>query len=46
MLGMLGHWFPRLWLHWVAQEKAFKELSSGFIVIEVCCMAASRTDDI
>jgi cation-transporting ATPase 13A2 len=35
MLGLLGHWFPRLWLHWVAREKAFKELSRGYIVIEV-----------
>ena len=36
-LGLLGHWFPRLWLRWVAREKAFKELFSGFIVIEVRC---------
>lgn len=35
MLGLVGHWFPRLWLRWVAKEKAFKELSNGFIVIEV-----------
>lgn len=35
VLGLLGHWFPRVWLHWVTREKAFKELSSGFIVIEV-----------
>jgi cation-transporting ATPase 13A3/4/5 len=42
LLGLLGHWFPRLWLHWVAREKAFKELSSGFIIIEVCCMTASK----
>ncbi|KAI9509489.1 P-type ATPase [Russula earlei] len=34
MLGLLGHWFPKLWLHWVAREKAFKELSNGFIIIE------------
>ena len=32
---LIGHWFPRLWLHWVAREKAFKELSRGYIVIEV-----------
>jgi cation-transporting ATPase 13A3/4/5 len=35
ILGLLGHWFPRLWLHWVTKERAFKELSDGFIVIEV-----------
>ena len=36
-LSLLGHWFPRLWLRWVAREKAFKELFNGFIVIEVRC---------
>jgi cation-transporting ATPase 13A2 len=46
ILGLLGHWFPRLWLHWVTKEKAFKELSSGFIVIEVRCMAVSKADNI
>lgn len=35
ILGLLGHWFPRLWLRWVAQEKAFKHMSHGFMVIEV-----------
>ncbi|KAH9036902.1 P-type ATPase [Lactarius hengduanensis] len=33
-LSLLGHWFPRLWLRWVTREKAFKDLFSGFIVIE------------
>ncbi|KAI9461293.1 P-type ATPase [Lactarius psammicola] len=33
-LALLGHWFPKLWLRWVAREKAFKELFNGFIVIE------------
>ncbi|KAH9083670.1 P-type ATPase [Lactarius deliciosus] len=33
-LSLLGHWFPRLWLRWVTREKAFKDLLSGFIVIE------------
>ena len=46
-LGLLGHWFPRLWLRWVAREKAFKELFSGFIVIEVrpnaSCIGAIRS---
>ena len=41
-LGLLGHWFPRLWLHYVAREKAFKELSDGFIVIEVRYIFTSR----
>jgi cation-transporting ATPase 13A2 len=34
-LGLLGHWFPRLWLRWVAHEKAFKDTKHGFVVIEV-----------
>ncbi|KAI0063606.1 P-type ATPase [Artomyces pyxidatus] len=34
MLGLLGHWFPRVWLRWVAKEKAFKELKEGFVVVE------------
>ncbi|KAI0268689.1 P-type ATPase [Gloeopeniophorella convolvens] len=33
-LGLLGHWFPKLWLRWVTHEKAFKELSNGFVVVE------------
>ena len=35
ILGLLGHWFPRLWLRWVTQEKAFKDLKHGFVVVEV-----------
>ncbi|KAI0081294.1 hypothetical protein K474DRAFT_1768739 [Panus rudis PR-1116 ss-1] len=34
ILGLIGHWFPRLWLRWVAREKAFKDLKHGFIVAE------------
>lgn len=34
ILGLLGHWFPRLWLRWTAKEKAFKHLRNGFIVVE------------
>ncbi|KAH8119391.1 Ca-transporting ATPase [Phellopilus nigrolimitatus] len=34
LLGLLGHWFPRLWLRWVAREKAFKDSKNGFIVVE------------
>lgn len=35
ILGLLGHWFPRLWLGWVTKELAFKDMKHGFIVIEV-----------
>ncbi|KAF5380526.1 hypothetical protein D9615_004513 [Tricholomella constricta] len=34
LLGLLGRWFPRLWLRWVAQEKAFIDSIDGFVVIE------------
>ncbi|KIL68855.1 hypothetical protein M378DRAFT_190708 [Amanita muscaria Koide BX008] len=34
VLGLLGHWFPRLWLRWVAREKAFKDTRAVFVVIE------------
>ncbi|TRM69338.1 hypothetical protein BD626DRAFT_390522 [Schizophyllum amplum] len=34
ILALLGHWMPRIWLHWVSREKAFKNISQGFIVIE------------
>ncbi|OCH89011.1 Ca-transporting ATPase [Obba rivulosa] len=34
ILGLLGHWFPRLWLRWVAREKAFKDAEHGFVVVE------------
>lgn len=35
VLGLLGHWFPKLWLRWVAKEKAFRDLKEGFVVVEV-----------
>lgn len=35
ILGLLGHWFPRFWLRWVARERAFRDAHSGFIVVEV-----------
>ena len=35
VLGLLGHWFPLLWLRWVAKEKAFINISRGFVVVEV-----------
>ncbi|KAG1716644.1 hypothetical protein ID866_522 [Astraeus odoratus] len=34
VLALFGHWFPRLWLHWVLSEKAFKDLKHGFVVVE------------
>ncbi|KIY53967.1 Ca-transporting ATPase [Fistulina hepatica ATCC 64428] len=34
ILSLLGHWFPRLWLHFVAREKAFTESLDGLVVIE------------
>ncbi|TFK54011.1 hypothetical protein OE88DRAFT_1624988 [Heliocybe sulcata] len=34
ILGLLGHWFPRLWLQWVSKEKAFKDMKDGFVVVE------------
>ena len=36
VLALLGHWFPRLWLRWVAQEKAFMHIEHGFVLVEVC----------
>nr|GAT56792.1 Ca-transporting ATPase [Mycena chlorophos] len=33
-LALMGHWFPRLWLGWVAHEKAFQEARDGFVVVE------------
>jgi len=35
ILALLGHWFPRFWLRWVAQEKAFTHIERGFVVAEV-----------
>lgn len=35
ILALLGHWFPRIWLRWVAQEKAFMHIEHGFVVVEV-----------
>jgi cation-transporting ATPase 13A3/4/5 len=35
ILGLLGHWFPKLWLRWVAKEKAFIDINHGFVVVEV-----------
>ena len=35
VLALLGHWFPRLWLRWVAQERAFMHIEHGFVVAEV-----------
>ena len=35
ILALLGHWFPRAWLRWVAREKAFVHIEHGFVVVEV-----------
>ncbi|KAI0940528.1 hypothetical protein AcW1_003699 [Taiwanofungus camphoratus] len=35
VLTLLGHWFPRMWLRWATQEKAFKDIEDGFVVVEV-----------
>lgn len=35
VVGLLGQWFPRIWLRCIAQEKAFKDLKHGFVVVEV-----------
>ena len=35
ILALLGHWFPYLWLRWVAREKAFIGSRNGFLVVEV-----------
>lgn len=35
ILGLLGHWFPHLWLRWAARERAFIESHNGFLLVEV-----------
>ena len=35
ILALAGHWFPYLWLRWVAREKAFIGGRNGFLVVEV-----------
>jgi len=35
LLGLLGQWFPKIWLNWVARERGFKLCSRGIIVVEV-----------
>ncbi|OSC97098.1 Ca-transporting ATPase [Trametes coccinea BRFM310] len=34
ILGLLGRWFPRLWLRWVTRERAFINMHHGFVVVE------------
>lgn len=34
LLALLGHWVPTLWLRFVAREKGFKNIASGFVVVE------------
>lgn len=42
ILALLGHWFPRVWLRWVATEKAFIDSVNGFVVVEVCIMTPAH----
>lgn len=35
LVGLWGQWFPRIWLRCVVQERAFKDLKHGFVVVEV-----------
>jgi cation-transporting ATPase 13A3/4/5 len=35
ILALIGHWFPFIWLRWVAREKAFIGGRNGFLVVEV-----------
>lgn len=42
VIGLLGHWFPYLWLRWVAKEKAFIDTLDGFVMVEVLSVIALR----
>lgn len=35
LVGLLGHWFPRVWLRCVVEEKAFRDIRHGYVVVEV-----------
>ena len=35
ILALIGHWFPRLWLRYIAKEKAFIDTENGFVVVDV-----------
>ena len=35
ILALVGHWFPYIWLRWVAREKAFIGGRNGFLIVEV-----------
>jgi cation-transporting ATPase 13A3/4/5 len=34
VVGLLGHWFPRIWLRCVVEEKAFRDIKHGCVVVE------------
>ncbi|KAG2119505.1 uncharacterized protein F5147DRAFT_664357 [Suillus discolor] len=34
LVGLLGHWFPRVWLRCVVEEKAFRDIRHGYVVVE------------
>ena len=46
VLALLGRWSPRLWLGWATQEKAFRLIEEGFVVIEVCLTNLLALSDI
>jgi cation-transporting ATPase 13A3/4/5 len=46
ILGLLGHWFPKLWLQWVAKEKAFIDINHGFVVVEVRSLSQVHSLDL
>lgn len=46
IIGLLGHWFPYLWLRWVAKEKAFINASGGFVMVEVRISGLSSIDSL
>ncbi|KAG8936983.1 hypothetical protein FRC02_009120 [Tulasnella sp. 418] len=33
-LALTGYWAPNIWLRWVAQEKSFKLMKEGLVVVE------------
>lgn len=43
LLGLLGYWFPRLWLRFVAREKSFLKNRGGFVVVEVSIVINRRS---
>ena len=40
-LDLMGHWFPRMWLRWVARERAFRNTHHGFVLVEVTILTSN-----